>query len=215
MHYRRSSCQARCHRSRIRHSTKWSLAFSSSPCSGSASHTLVFSGHAFASGIRSRKTIPPWAASWNHPRAHLRLCRSLLHIEQCSPVRGAGSWQPAKRCLCRYRATASSGIRRQVSGSEVYPRFPRLLEEFLQEWRQFLGFLEKEQLGTPNLNQCELTYVNNLEPGVGVEGLRRAGKGNLCLSVRSTTERPRRTLRSSPGREGTPCPAVGEGYTPS
>jgi len=56
---------------------------------------------------------------------------------------------------------------RQINGSETYPRFVYLIDRFKKEWIDYRIFLGDEKLGQPNVNQCELTYVNNLEPGFG------------------------------------------------
>jgi len=56
---------------------------------------------------------------------------------------------------------------RQVEGDEAYPRFPRLAQDFRREWEVFLAFLSDENLGEAKVNQCELTYVNNVERGSG------------------------------------------------
>jgi uncharacterized protein (TIGR04255 family) len=54
---------------------------------------------------------------------------------------------------------------RQVAGTEVYPRYATLSISFFDEWKGFVGFLEREQMPAPEINQCELTYVNHFEPG--------------------------------------------------
>jgi uncharacterized protein (TIGR04255 family) len=56
---------------------------------------------------------------------------------------------------------------RQIEGNEPYPRFAYLIQEFRREWDDFLSFLAEERIDPPVVNQCELTYINNLLPGVG------------------------------------------------
>jgi uncharacterized protein (TIGR04255 family) len=56
---------------------------------------------------------------------------------------------------------------RQIRGDEPYPRYSHLIERFKREWTGFLKFLDEESLGPPKVNQCELTYINHLEPGAG------------------------------------------------
>jgi uncharacterized protein (TIGR04255 family) len=51
---------------------------------------------------------------------------------------------------------------RQLEGTDPYPRYSYLAQEFKQEWEGFLAFVHDEQLGQPSANQCELTYVNNI-----------------------------------------------------
>ncbi|MBI3407915.1 MAG: TIGR04255 family protein [Planctomycetes bacterium] len=56
---------------------------------------------------------------------------------------------------------------RKVTGDEEYPRYSFLIEKFREEWEQFLQFVELEGLGPAKVNQCELTYINQIEPGSG------------------------------------------------
>ncbi len=52
---------------------------------------------------------------------------------------------------------------RKITGEETYPGYPALVQQFKDEWSGFKQFVEDENLGLLNLNQCELTYTNNLE----------------------------------------------------
>lgn len=52
---------------------------------------------------------------------------------------------------------------RQTTGTDVYPRYGPLIEQFRKEYTGFRTFVEKEALGTPKINQCELTYTNNID----------------------------------------------------
>lgn len=55
---------------------------------------------------------------------------------------------------------------RKIAGSERYPRYPHLLETFLFDYREFCSFLAEEKLGSPQVTQCEITYVNQIRiPG--------------------------------------------------
>jgi uncharacterized protein (TIGR04255 family) len=56
---------------------------------------------------------------------------------------------------------------RQLQGTEPYPHFATLFREFKRELQNFLSFLHDEDLGSPSFNQCELTYINNIERGEG------------------------------------------------
>jgi uncharacterized protein (TIGR04255 family) len=64
---------------------------------------------------------------------------------------------------------------RQVSGDEPYPRFPKIREMCLFEWSRFCDFLKKENLTQPQVNQCEVTYVNHIEYGKGWDGYGELG----------------------------------------
>ncbi|MDE0146441.1 MAG: TIGR04255 family protein [Nitrospira sp.] len=52
---------------------------------------------------------------------------------------------------------------RKVTGQEVYPRYAQFRPRFQNEWTEFCKFLEEENLETPQVNQCEVTYVNHFE----------------------------------------------------
>jgi uncharacterized protein (TIGR04255 family) len=57
---------------------------------------------------------------------------------------------------------------------EAYPRYTTLRPEFERDWSTFLEFLAREDLGTPEINQCEVTYINHIELGLGWETLAEA-----------------------------------------
>lgn len=59
---------------------------------------------------------------------------------------------------------------RQVEGTEEYPRYPILKAAFVAQWQAFKQFLVDEKLGSPEVTQCEVTYVNHIIPGVGWTG---------------------------------------------
>jgi uncharacterized protein (TIGR04255 family) len=51
------------------------------------------------------------------------------------------------------------------TGQNPYPRYiEHVRPRFLAEYGRFLQFLIDENLGTPDVNQCELTYVNQIFP---------------------------------------------------
>lgn len=56
---------------------------------------------------------------------------------------------------------------RKVTGEEPYPRYASLKPRFGDEWQRFCQFLREEELPAPEVTQCEVTYVNHIEPGVG------------------------------------------------
>lgn len=52
---------------------------------------------------------------------------------------------------------------RQLTGKEKYPRYPAVKNTLQKEWARFREFLKSEDLGTPQVNQCEVTYVNHID----------------------------------------------------
>jgi len=70
---------------------------------------------------------------------------------------------PTKTRLIQVQQDRFLGNWRQLDSMEAYPRFVTLREDFRLEWEGFRAFLRKEELGDPSINQCELTYVNQIE----------------------------------------------------
>jgi len=56
---------------------------------------------------------------------------------------------------------------RKVEGNEVYPRFNRLSDRFQEAWEMFLRFAKQESLGSVDVSQCEIAYINHIEREAG------------------------------------------------
>jgi uncharacterized protein (TIGR04255 family) len=56
---------------------------------------------------------------------------------------------------------------RNMAADDEYPRFTKIREDFLSYWDGFLHFLNDNKLHSPNINMCELTYVNRIKKGKG------------------------------------------------
>jgi uncharacterized protein (TIGR04255 family) len=54
---------------------------------------------------------------------------------------------------------------RKVTGQEPYPRYVSIRQKFKEEVTNLIEFLREENVGTMRINQCEVTYVNQIEPG--------------------------------------------------
>jgi uncharacterized protein (TIGR04255 family) len=52
---------------------------------------------------------------------------------------------------------------RKVQDSDVYPHYDQLKPKFCSEWQRFCRFLEEVGIAGPDVNQCEVTYVNHLD----------------------------------------------------
>jgi uncharacterized protein (TIGR04255 family) len=57
---------------------------------------------------------------------------------------------------------------------DAYPRYATLRPEFEEDWRSFSDFLMREDLGVPEVNQCEVSYINHIELGLGWDSLAEA-----------------------------------------
>jgi uncharacterized protein (TIGR04255 family) len=53
---------------------------------------------------------------------------------------------------------------RKVTGQEPYPRYVSIREIFKEEVTKLIEFLREENVGRMKINQCEVTYVNQIEP---------------------------------------------------
>ena len=59
---------------------------------------------------------------------------------------------------------------RKEGEGERYPHYDDTIRpHFDRDYRIFLAFLEKNRLGTPHVNQCEVSYVNHILAGQGWE----------------------------------------------
>jgi uncharacterized protein (TIGR04255 family) len=56
---------------------------------------------------------------------------------------------------------------RKQKPSDTYDRFTPIKRQFLGYWNTFRTFLNSQHLQTPTIDQCELTYVNQIDSGAG------------------------------------------------
>jgi uncharacterized protein (TIGR04255 family) len=56
---------------------------------------------------------------------------------------------------------------RKATGADVYPRYETIRPRFEREWDRFCAFLAAHSLGSPEAQQCEVTYINHIERGQG------------------------------------------------
>jgi uncharacterized protein (TIGR04255 family) len=54
---------------------------------------------------------------------------------------------------------------RRVRAEDVYPRYEAVRQNFCDYWAQFVAFLREERLGEIALNQCEVSYINQIRVG--------------------------------------------------
>lgn len=60
---------------------------------------------------------------------------------------------------------------RKLKDDDIYPRYDHLKPKFKEEWQRFCQYLEDEKIGIPDVNQCEVTYINHIEVGKGWKSL--------------------------------------------
>lgn len=54
---------------------------------------------------------------------------------------------------------------RRTEADPDYPRYPSLRVPFREDLEKFVGYIQRNKLGDWLPNQCEVTYVNHIEPG--------------------------------------------------
>jgi len=64
---------------------------------------------------------------------------------------------------------------RRIEGNEEYPRYETLIAAFKREWREFMAFVAEEKLGEVKIDQCELSYINQIPKGEGWESFADIG----------------------------------------
>jgi len=77
--------------------------------------------------------------------------------------------------------------RKAVTNAE-YPRYEHVRKAFKSELERFRAFLEREQLGDLNPNQCEITYVNHIVAGQGWKNHAELGEVLTVFEPRYTDE---------------------------
>lgn len=64
---------------------------------------------------------------------------------------------------------------RQVQDGDTYPRFPEVFDKFWHGWEQFQRFCSDEDLGSPDVTQLEIAYINHIPEGEGWQGVATIG----------------------------------------
>ncbi len=76
---------------------------------------------------------------------------------------------------------------RQAGTGKPYPRYTSVRDKFLKEFGKFCAYVEENQLGKVEPNQCEVTYVNEIDSGKGWESF---GEPEKLLSNWQRLEAP-------------------------
>jgi uncharacterized protein (TIGR04255 family) len=82
---------------------------------------------------------------------------------------------------------------RKQQETDVYPHFPEVFNRFWAAWERFRGFCQDDKIGTPEINQLEVTYINHIVQGEGWDGTATIGQVFPDLAWR-----PKRTFLPSP-----------------
>jgi len=60
---------------------------------------------------------------------------------------------------------------RKVGTTDTYPHYEHIRPIFAQEWTRFCEFLAAQGIGAPEVRQCEVIYINHIDPGKGWQTL--------------------------------------------
>jgi hypothetical protein len=91
-----------------------------------------------------------------------------------------------KNCLIQLQRDRFLRNWRQRTGDEDYPRYPNLIQEFRNEWAFFQTFALEESLGAISVNQCEITYTNNIDLNQAGFATGELGKAIALFAPRKT-----------------------------
>lgn len=58
---------------------------------------------------------------------------------------------------------------RKAEGRSIYPRYATTKPDFLASWGDFCDFLSEVAISEPEVDQCEITYINHIELGEGIQ----------------------------------------------
>ncbi len=76
---------------------------------------------------------------------------------------------------------------RKQQETDVYPHFPEVFKRFWSAWERFRRFCRDDKVGTPQINQLEVTYINHIVQGEGWDGV--ATIGHVFPDVEWRTQR--------------------------
>ena len=87
-----------------------------------------------------------------------------IRIEEGPPIPRVWFMNESKTELIQVQTDRFIHNWRKMQGSEPYPRYEPVRDEFRGEVATFEQFLEDERLGSLAVNQCEVSYINHIEP---------------------------------------------------
>jgi uncharacterized protein (TIGR04255 family) len=111
--------------------------------------------------IEEHPTLAPAFENFGPPSAP----NVSIVVEEKPPIPRVWFLNPDKTELVQIQKDRFIHNWRKVSGAEPYPRYESIREKFEQEVATLALFLQEEELGPLKINQCEVTYVNHIEPG--------------------------------------------------
>jgi uncharacterized protein (TIGR04255 family) len=112
---------------------------------------------------------PPVATQVEKPQLEFRLSQFPRLEVSSKPLVRCWFLNEAKTELIQVQNDRLVRNWRKVLGSEPYPHYETIRPAFKRDWEQFCEFLSLHGLGMPDVRQCEVTYVNQIDRGKGWE----------------------------------------------
>jgi uncharacterized protein (TIGR04255 family) len=92
--------------------------------------------------------------------------RPVLELSNTFPVR-CWFYDPSETTLIQIQSDCFIHNWRKITGTEPYSHYDVIRPLFERAWQRFCNFLEREKIPSPKVWQCEVSYINHLERGVG------------------------------------------------
>lgn len=110
--------------------------------------------------IEEQPPLPPILEKFEPPS----LAQVEVTVEEKPPVPRLWLLNQDKTELIQVQADRFIHNWRKMEGIEPYPHFEPIRDRFRGEVAVLEQFLKDEGMGVPAVNQCEVTYVNHIEP---------------------------------------------------
>lgn len=110
--------------------------------------------------IEEQSPLPPVVEKFGPPAP----AQVEVTVEEKPPVPRLWFLNQDKTELIQVQADRFIYNWRKMEGLELYPRFDPIRDKFRNEVDTLVQFLKDEGMDAPAVNQCEVTYVNHIEP---------------------------------------------------
>jgi uncharacterized protein (TIGR04255 family) len=110
--------------------------------------------------IEEQPPLPPVVEKFGPPAP----AQVEVTVEEKPPVPRLWFLNQDKTELIQVQADRFIHNWRKMEGLEPYPRFEPIRDKFRNEVDTLVRFLKDESMGAPLVNQCEVTYVDHIEP---------------------------------------------------
>lgn len=117
-------------------------------------------------------SIPHYGIYWDKIRERYKQCQ--VHPPIAISINEMMNLAPSQNFRCWFVDESQNNLIqvqqdrfilnwRKVHGDEAYPHYEQIRPQFEQEWIRFCEVLAAEGIAHPEVNQCEVTYVNHID----------------------------------------------------